>query len=54
MRRPHQFMSIKDEKRVTEDLSLEPLTDYSKFKALCEDILLLTSLVMVTNFVLQF
>ena len=31
---------IKDEKSVTEDLSLEPLTDYSKFKALCEDILL--------------
>ena len=31
---------IKDEKTVTEDLSLEPLTDYSKFKALCEDILL--------------
>ena len=28
---------IKDEKSVTEDLSLEPLTDYSKFKALCED-----------------
>ncbi len=31
---------IKDEKNVTEDLSLEPLTDYSKYKALCEDILL--------------
>ncbi|MCG8507709.1 MAG: NAD-dependent epimerase/dehydratase family protein [Rhodospirillales bacterium] len=30
---------IKDEPEVTEDLSLEPLTDYSKFKALCEDIL---------------
>jgi nucleoside-diphosphate-sugar epimerase len=27
---------IKDEAEVTEDLSLEPLTDYSKFKALCE------------------
>jgi len=27
---------IKDEPEVTEDLSLEPLTDYSKFKALCE------------------
>ena len=27
---------IKDEAAVTEDLPLEPLTDYSKFKALCE------------------
>lgn len=27
---------IKDEAEVTEDLPLEPLTDYSKFKALCE------------------
>lgn len=31
---------IKDELEVTEDLSLEPLTDYSKFKAECENILL--------------
>ena len=31
---------IKNEKEVTEDLSLEPLTDYSKYKALCEDVLL--------------
>jgi nucleoside-diphosphate-sugar epimerase len=30
---------IKDDPDVTEDLPLEPLTDYSKFKALCEDIL---------------
>ena len=30
---------IKDEDQVTEDLSLEPLTDYSKYKALCEEIL---------------
>jgi len=30
---------IKDEDEVTEDLSLEPLTDYSKYKSLCEDIL---------------
>ena len=28
---------IKDEPNVTEDLPLEPLTDYSKFKALCEE-----------------
>lgn len=27
---------VKDEPEVTEDLPLEPLTDYSKFKALCE------------------
>lgn len=27
---------VKDETEVTEDLELEPLTDYSKFKALCE------------------
>lgn len=31
---------IKEEKNVTEDMSLEPLTDYSKFKAECEKILL--------------
>lgn len=31
---------IKDVSNVTEDLSLEPLTDYSKFKADCEGILL--------------
>lgn len=31
---------IKEEPEVTEDLSLEPLTDYSKFKAKCENVLL--------------
>ena len=31
---------VKQEERVTEDLSLEPLTDYSKFKAMCEERLL--------------
>ena len=31
---------IKKEENVTEDLNLEPLTDYSKYKALCEDVLL--------------
>jgi len=31
---------IKEEDRVTEDLPLMPLTDYSKYKALCEDVLL--------------
>jgi len=30
---------VKQEENVTEDLPLEPLTDYSKFKALCEDVL---------------
>ena len=30
---------VKKEKNVHEDMSLEPLTDYSKFKALCEEIL---------------
>ena len=33
---------IKKEENVTEDLPLEPLTDYSKYKALCEKILLET------------
>lgn len=31
---------IKEDDNVTEDLPLEPLTDYSKYKALCEDVLL--------------
>lgn len=31
---------VKLEPNVTEDLTLEPLTDYSKYKALCESILL--------------
>ena len=31
---------IKKEREVTEDLPLEPLTDYSKYKALCEGVLL--------------
>ncbi|MEM6802660.1 MAG: SDR family oxidoreductase [Bacteroidota bacterium] len=30
---------IKETPNVTEDMKLEPLTDYSKFKAMCEDIL---------------
>jgi nucleoside-diphosphate-sugar epimerase len=30
---------IKDDPDVTEELPLEPLTDYSKYKALCEDVL---------------
>jgi nucleoside-diphosphate-sugar epimerase len=31
---------VKQEERVTEELTLEPLTDYSKFKAICEEIIL--------------
>ena len=31
---------VKEEEKVTEELSLEPLTDYSKFKATCEEIIL--------------
>lgn len=31
---------IKEEQNVTEDLPLQPLTDYSKYKALCEEVLL--------------
>ncbi|HEX2113393.1 MAG TPA: NAD-dependent epimerase/dehydratase family protein [Alphaproteobacteria bacterium] len=30
---------VKKEPNVTEDLPLEPLTDYSKYKAMCEDVL---------------
>jgi nucleoside-diphosphate-sugar epimerase len=30
---------IKDEDEVTEDLPLKPLTDYSKYKAMCEEVL---------------
>src|SRR5260370_18379717 len=30
---------IKDEPNVTEDLPLKPLTDYSKYKAMCEEVL---------------
>jgi len=31
---------VREEENVTEDLALKPLTDYSKYKALCEEILL--------------
>jgi nucleoside-diphosphate-sugar epimerase len=31
---------VRDEMNVTEELALLPLTDYSKFKAMCEDVLL--------------
>ena len=31
---------VREETNVTEDLALKPLTDYSKYKALCEEVLL--------------
>jgi nucleoside-diphosphate-sugar epimerase len=31
---------VKDEENVTEDLICEPLTDYSKYKVMCEDVAL--------------
>lgn len=31
---------VKQEEHVTENLSLEPLTDYSKYKAMCEELLM--------------
>ena len=31
---------VKSEENVTEELALTPLTDYSKYKAMCEDVLL--------------
>jgi nucleoside-diphosphate-sugar epimerase len=31
---------VKADENVTEDLALEPLTDYSKYKAMCEEVLL--------------
>lgn len=31
---------VKQEEHVTENLSLQPLTDYSRFKAMCEDVLM--------------
>ena len=34
---------IKEEDQVTEDMPLDPLTDYSKYKAKCEDVLLAAS-----------
>ena len=44
---------IKDEPNVTEDLPLEPLTDYSKYKALCEEALLKASTDDMTCLILR-
>jgi len=44
---------IEDEENVTEELSLTPLTDYSKYKALCEDVLLKAQAPGFTTLVLR-
>jgi len=44
---------VKDEPSVTEELSLEPLTDYSKFKAMCEQVLLEESAPGFTTLILR-
>jgi nucleoside-diphosphate-sugar epimerase len=44
---------VKEEENVTEDLSLEPLTDYSRFKAECEDILLAEANTEMTSTVVR-
>ena len=44
---------IKTEPQVTEDLPREPLTDYSKYKALCEDVLLRMKNPGFTRFILR-
>jgi len=44
---------VKKEKNVDEDMSLEPLTDYSKFKADCEKILLKYNSLNFTSVVLR-
>ena len=36
----HQSMELKKAQNVNEEMNLEPITDYSKFKADCEKILL--------------
>ena len=44
---------IKDEENVTEDLALLPLTDYSKYKAMCEDVLMDKQEVGFTSLILR-
>src|SRR5258705_1772341 len=44
---------IKEEESVTEDLPLEPLTDYSKYKALCEEVLLKAQAPGFTSLILR-
>jgi nucleoside-diphosphate-sugar epimerase len=44
---------IRSEQNVTEELSLKPLTEYSKYKALCEDVLLKERCTGFTTLVLR-
>lgn len=44
---------IKEEENVTEDLPLLPLTDYSKYKALCEEVLLCKQTPNFTTLILR-
>jgi nucleoside-diphosphate-sugar epimerase len=44
---------IKEEENVTEDLPLTPLTDYSKYKALCEEVLLKAQAPGFTSLILR-
>jgi nucleoside-diphosphate-sugar epimerase len=44
---------VKPDSNVTEELALEPLTDYSKYKALCEDVLLKEQSPSFTTLVLR-
>jgi nucleoside-diphosphate-sugar epimerase len=44
---------VKDVPDVTEELKLEPLTDYSKYKAMCEDVLLKERVLGFTTLILR-
>jgi len=44
---------LKEEENVTEELPLKPLTDYSKYKALCEEILLKKNSPSFTTLILR-
>lgn len=44
---------IKEDPEVTEDLPLQPLTDYSKFKALCEEVLLKEATDTMTSLIVR-
>jgi nucleoside-diphosphate-sugar epimerase len=44
---------IKEEPNVSEDLPLDPLTDYSKFKAMCEEVLMQESAPGFTTFTVR-
>src|SRR5258708_21972779 len=44
---------VKSDPNVTEELKLEPLTDYSKYKAMCEDVLLKERVPRFTTLILR-